>query len=404
MMMLMALLLSLQEATEPPTGPCALPEVTKSGTADASACETAIAAADHAAKAQLLFYRGYAWNEKGDSFAALADLDKAVAFDPNNVAARQERAYTNNELGNYAEALADLDASAALGIATKRLFQERALSRMKLGDITGAIADRDRVLALAPEDGVALNARADDLLFAGRFADARADIARAEARAAATDDKQVQDTSSRLRKRLALMTEGAEANPDRVCRDAQKNTEFKRTHLVATCTAAYLAAPGNPARAEMLTTRSVAWLFADDEADAVFDLQMAAALDPGNADWHANLGFSYVKAHHSWAGEREFDRSLAIKESWAALGGRAWARFNLRKIDGAFADAKRSFEIHPNEIALTVLGDLAADRKDPKAAKLYWMSAWHLGDHGDDLLERLKSIGVTDPAHEPATK
>ena len=101
---------------------------------------------------------------RANSFAALADLDKAVAFDPNNVAARQERAYTNNDLGNYAEALADLDASAALGIATKRLFQERALSRMKLGDIAGAIADRDRVLALAPEDGVALNARADNLL------------------------------------------------------------------------------------------------------------------------------------------------------------------------------------------------------------------------------------------------
>lgn len=402
-MIVMALALSLQDVA-PDKGPCILPEATRHGTPEAGACDAAITASDRTTRARLLFYRGYVRNEQRDTLAALVDLDAAVAADPNNIEARQERAYTNNELGNYAEARADLEASAALGVATKRLFQERALSRMKLGDITGAIADRDRVLALAPEDGVALNARADDLLFAGRFADARADIARAEARAAATDDKQVQDTSSRLRKRLALMTEGAEANPDRVCRDAQKNTEFKRTHLVATCTAAYLAAPGNPARAEMLTTRSVAWLFADDEADAVFDLQMAAALDPGNADWHANLGFSYVKAHHSWAGEREFDRSLAIKESWAALGGRAWARFNLRKIDGAFADAKRSFEIHPNEIALTVLGDLAADRKDPKAAKLYWMSAWHLGDHGDDLLERLKSIGVTDPAHEPATK
>lgn len=403
-MMFMALLLSLQEGTEPPTGPCALPEVTKSGTADASACDTAIAAADHAAKAQLLFYRGFAWNEKGDSLAALVDLDNAVALDPNNVAARQERAYTNNELGNYAEALADLDASAALGVATKRLFQERALSRMKLGDIAGALADRDRVVALAPEDGVALNARADDLLWVGRFADARADLARAEARAAATDDKQVRDTSSRLRKRLAQMTEGAEAEPDRICKEAEKNTDFKRPHLIATCTAASLAASTNAARAEFLTTRSVAWLVSDDEADSTFDRQMAAALDPGNANWHANLGFAYVKVHHSWASEREFDRSLAIKESWAALGGRAWARFNLRKIDSAFADAKRSFEIRPNEIALTVLGDLAADRKDPKGAKLYWMGAWHLGDHGTDLLERLKSIGVTDPAHEPAVK
>lgn len=403
-MILMALLLAFQEAPDPHVGPCALPEVTKAGAPDAKACDTAIEAADHAAKAQLLFDRGYAWNDKGDSLAALVDLDAAVTADPENVGARQERAYTNNELGNYAEALADLDASAVLGVTTKRLFQERALSRMKLGNIAGAIADRGRVLALTPDDGVALNARAEDLLFAGRFADARADIAHAETRAAATDDKAVRDTSSRLRKRLALMTEGAEANPDRVCKETDKNGDFNRRNLIATCTAAYLAAPTNQARAEILTTRSVAWLVSEDDVNATFDRQMAAALDPGNADRHANLGFAYVKASHSWAGEREFDRALAIKESWAALGGRAWARFNLRKIDGAFADAKKSFELHPNEIALTVLGDLAQDRKDAKGAKLYWMGAWRLGDHRDDLLERLKSIGVTDPAHEPVAK
>ena len=278
------------------------------------------------------------------------------------------------------------------------------MSRMKLGDIAGAIADRDRVLALAPEDGVALNARADDLLFAGRFADARADIARAEASAAATGDKRVLDRSAGLRKRLAAMTEGAEADPDRVCKAADKSGDFGRKNLIATCTKAYLAAPTNHARAELLSTRAAAWLFTDDDVAATFDRQMAVALDPGNAFWHANLGFSYVKASHSWAGEREFDQSLEIKESWAALGGRAWARFNLRKIDGAFADAKKSFDIHPNEIALTVLGDIAQDQKDVPRAKAYWMGAWHLGDHGDDLLERLKSIGVTDPAHEPAAK
>jgi len=249
-----------------------------------------------------------------------------------------------------------------------------------------------------------LNARAEDLLFAGRFADARADIAHAEARAAATDDKAVRDTAARLRKRLALMTEGAEANPGKICKEADKKGDFSRRNLVATCTAAYLAAPTNQAKAEVLTTRSVAWLVSDDDADATFDRQMAVALDPGNADWHANLGFAYVRSSHSWAGEREFNLSLAIKESWAALGGRAWARFNLRKIDGAFADAKKSFEIHPNEIALTVLGDIARDQKDMKGAKLYWMGAWHLGDHGEDLLTRLKSIGVTNPALEPAAK
>ena len=165
-MIVMALALSLQDAA-PDKGPCVLPEATQQGTPEASACDAAIAAGDRTTKAQLLYYRGYARNEAHDSIAALVDLDNAVALDSDNVDARQERAYTNNELGNYAAALADLDACTALGVATKRLFQERALSRMKLGDIAGALADRDRVLTLEPEDGVALNARADDLLFAG---------------------------------------------------------------------------------------------------------------------------------------------------------------------------------------------------------------------------------------------
>ena len=109
------------------------------------------------------------------------------------------------------------------------------------------------------------------------------------------------------------MSEGAEANPGKICKEADKKGDFSRKNLVATCTAAYLAAPTNQARADVLTARSVAWLVTDDDADATFDRQMAVALDPGNADRHANLGFAYVRASHSWAGEREFDRSLAIR-------------------------------------------------------------------------------------------
>ena len=58
--------------------------------------------------------------------------------------------------------------------------------------------------------------------------------------------------------------------------------------------------------------------------------------------------------------------------------------------------------MQPNELALTVLGDLALnDLHDAKAAKEYWMGAYHLGDHDDGLMARLKSVGVDDPAKEP---
>ena len=67
----------------------------------------------------------------------------------------------------------------------------------------------------------------------------------------------------------------------------------------------------------------------------------------------------------------------------------------------AFLDAKKSFEIKPNQGALTVLGDLFKDRNDEAAAKLYWMGAYQLGSRDDGLLARLKSVGVEHPESEP---
>ena len=131
------------------------------------------------------------------------------------------------------------------------------------------------------------------------------------------------------------------------------------------------------------------------------DKKIAVALEPGNLDWHSNLGFAFVDSHHSWAARREFDRALARKESWTALAGRSAAKYNLGDKNGAFADAKRSFEIRPNEVALIVLGDLAFERDNRASAKLYWMGAYHLGSRDDGTIERLISVGVDHPENEP---
>jgi hypothetical protein len=68
---------------------------------------------------------------------------------------------------------------------------------------------------------------------------------------------------------------------------------------------------------------------------------------------------------------------------------------------GETFDAKDSIEMHPNEGALWVLGDLAKDKRDYVGAKRFWMGAYHLGSRDDRLLERLRSVGFPDPAKEP---
>jgi hypothetical protein len=70
-------------------------------------------------------------------------------------------------------------------------------------------------------------------------------------------------------------------------------------------------------------------------------------------------------------------------------------------MEGAFEDAKASFEIQPNDASFMVLGDIMLKKNDRDAAKQMWMAAYHLGSRDDRLMVRLKEIGVTEPDKEP---
>jgi tetratricopeptide (TPR) repeat protein len=122
---------------------------------------------------------------------------------------------------------------------------------------------------------------------------------------------------------------------------------------------------------------------------------------PDNPDRHANLGFVYLQNRHSWGALQEFDRSIEIRRTYLAFAGRAQAHYNLGQKNLALRDAQESLELQPNEPALWILGDLAKDENDHASAKRFWMRAYHLGSRDDHLIERLRSVGVQDPAKEP---
>lgn len=132
---------------------------------------------------------------------------------------------------------------------------------------------------------------------------------------------------------------------------------------------------------------------------------MAAALDPDNPNTHTNLAFAYMRDRHSTGAIWEFDRSIAIKPTFTAYAGRASAKYNLHDLDGAFADAKKSFEIEPNMLALWVLGDVVYEKsKSYDEAKSFWIGAYRLGSRDDRLIQRLKDAGVPIPPPEDAPK
>jgi tetratricopeptide (TPR) repeat protein len=374
---------------------------------DPAACDAAIAAeGDSRAKAELLFHRAYALVERSRYEDALASLDEAIRLAPDYADAYHERAYTLGELREFDRALKDSDREVALRPEHALAYSERAYLRQRAGNLEGAYPDRARVVELKPGDSGALLARSAAALWLGRFDEAMRDAEKALRLARNGDDRSMAAAAEKQRAAISAWRERSDAaSPDQRCRDADRKNAFSEPRLVGDCTAAFLAERSPAKRAELLTIRSVAWLVGyQDEPASVTDEEVAVALDPGNAKWHANLGASYVRAHHSWAGRRELDRSLAVEESWMALAERAEARYNLHDPEGAFADAKRSIELEPNEIALVVLGDLAHDRGDQASARLYWMGAWHLGSRDDGTLARLKSIGIDRPEREPKPK
>lgn len=238
-------------------------------------------------------------------------------------------------------------------------------------------------------------------MWLGRYDEAEADLKK-------IPPDQIDKDSARLLDELMVrQTYKVQGDPAARCVLKALSNAAEALALIGDCTWAFDHERQPAKRAEYLTVRATARIVAESSARAgIPDEQMAVWIDPANPDRHTNYGFSLLGIRHSWAARNEFDKALAIpaivgNSKAFALAGRAQANYNLGEKEKAFADAKASFEVKPNEAALILLGQLAFDRGDKAAAKAFWMGAWHLGARFDDLRQNLKSVGVGDPDKEP---
>jgi tetratricopeptide (TPR) repeat protein len=354
-------------------------------------------------KAELLFRHAYVLNERELYERAIKELNAAITFVPHSPEYLRERAYTLNSLARYGEALVDLDELISLNPKLQAAYPERAMSRTYVGDWQGALADREVAVQLKPDSMSALVARAQANLWLGNFEQAQQDLNAAKELAPDPSNGSGDETYlERVNGQLQAWTKHSEGrNPGQNCSRAKNNEDLSKETLIGDCTIAFFSAKTPQDKADALVQRAIAWISArQSQRDATADHEASVALDPENPDRHTNLGFAYLEGRHSWAARQEFDRSIKIRKTYPALAGRASAHYNLNEINLSFKDAKESFEMQPNELALWVLGDLAKDKNDDKSAKLYWMGAYHLGSRDDRLMERLRSVGVTDPAAE----
>ena len=103
--------------------------------------------------------RGRAYYEWGRYDNAVADYDKAIAIDPDNVSAYIDRgnAHLANHRSfeggeeNYDRALADYEEAISLSPENAVAYYNRGLAFQGKDDYARAIADYDRAIELAPD-------------------------------------------------------------------------------------------------------------------------------------------------------------------------------------------------------------------------------------------------------------
>jgi tetratricopeptide (TPR) repeat protein len=124
--------------------------------------------------------RGNVLFELGRYEEALASIDKAIALEPSQAIAHSNRGNTLNELGRHKEALIALDHALALGPENAVAHGIRGHALNGLGRYEEALIALDRAVALDPADDVSQTNRGRTLIELGRYQEAVAAFERAD--------------------------------------------------------------------------------------------------------------------------------------------------------------------------------------------------------------------------------
>jgi Tfp pilus assembly protein PilF/V8-like Glu-specific endopeptidase len=124
------------------------------------------------------FVSAYQKNEQGNYQGALTDYNQAIALNPNNAGAYNNRGNLKyQKLNDYQGALADYNRAIAINPNLAEAYGNRGLLKLeKLNDLSGALQDLSYAIKLNPQfDGGYYN-RGDLLYTAGRKAEALQDF------------------------------------------------------------------------------------------------------------------------------------------------------------------------------------------------------------------------------------
>ncbi|MEO7910252.1 MAG: tetratricopeptide repeat protein [Roseiflexaceae bacterium] len=115
-----------------------------------AAIATAVAGGDAKAQAAAYYERGNVQLDAGANEAAIADYDKAIALDPSNPRAFNNRALAYVALGQLDPALADYAAAIKLDPGYVRAYENRLRLLEQRGDLNSMVADYRQLAVLDP--------------------------------------------------------------------------------------------------------------------------------------------------------------------------------------------------------------------------------------------------------------
>ena len=105
---------------------------------------------DHPERSRAHYVVGTALLEQGDPRAAIAELDRALVYDPADKVSFSNRAVARRKLGDGPGALADFDRALACDPRYAHALANRARLHAARGELESADADYARLWAVAP--------------------------------------------------------------------------------------------------------------------------------------------------------------------------------------------------------------------------------------------------------------
>ncbi len=319
------------------------------GRLDPDAVEGA-AVVDHVARALV-------HSSRGESSAALALLDQALACEPENALLRLERAIARQVAGELDGAVEDAERARALddgsGVQARALFVISGVASLR-GELPRAIELRREAVALEPEVALFWAALGEVCIAAGDLAGA-ADALR---KATGLDP----DVAANWANLAAALTDLGEATAARaayaraIAIDERNARAWAGDALLRLMAGDAAGARASAARAvELAPNDPFCWQIRGrartaqaELVGAVADLRRACALGPDLPGSWDSLGHALWRLGDHGGAEDAHTRAIEVSPRVATFwNNRAVVRRLLGKVDEAIADAEKGVELDP---------------------------------------------------------